>query len=342
MAGPHRESLATSYDLLMFDLDGVVYIDGHAVEHAAESIAAAREQGVHIAFITNNPSRTPQQVARNLTEMGVSASPEDVVTSAQAAARLLLHDHGPGAPIAVLGAEGLVAAVREAGLDPVEVGDARAVGIVSGYAPQVRWRVIMHAATLIRGGLPWVATNTDLTLPLDDGVAPGHGALVRLISDFAQVTPQVAGKPRRPLLDETRLRVDGDRPLMVGDRLDTDIAGAHEAETDSLLVMTGVSSLADLVQAHPNERPTWIGHDLTALTRPGIRATEQQGAFRAGPWTARADGARLVVEGRGETPEERDAWWVAVSAAAWSHLDETGREIETSRLVPPGTEAPPG
>ena len=335
MPGPHRDSLAASYDLLMFDLDGVVYVDGHAVDHAAESIASARSLGVHIAFITNSPSRTPEQVAANLRELGISASPQDVVTSAQAAARLLVRDHGRGAPVAVLGADGLVEAVREAGLEPVEVGDERAVAIVSGYAPEMPWRVIMRGATLIRNGLPWVATNTDLTLPLDDGLAPGHGALVRLISDFADVTPQVAGKPQRPLLDETRLRVEGERPLMVGDRLDTDIVGAHEAGTDSLLVMTGVSSLSDLARAEPVERPTWIGHDLTALTRPGVEATESQDGFRAGPWNARAAGSELVVDGHGDSPEDRDAWWVAVSRAAWHHLDRTGREVDTSGLTPP-------
>ncbi len=216
-------------------------------------------------------------MAANLRDLGVTASPEDVVTSAQAAARLLRDEHGAGAPIAVLGAEGLAWAIREAGLEPVLVGDPRAVAIVSGYAPEMRWKVIMRAATLIRNGLPWVATNTDLTLPTDDGLAPGHGLLVRLISDFAEVTPQVAGKPERPLLDETRLRVEGDHPLMVGDRLDTDIEGAHRAGTDSMLVMTGVSSLADLARARPHERPTWIGHDLTALSRPGVAAQSEDG-----------------------------------------------------------------
>lgn len=337
MAGPHRDGLAASYDLLMFDLDGVVYVDGHAVDHAAESIAAARDLGLHVAFITNNPSRTPDQVAANLQELGVTASPGDVVTSAQAAARLLLKDHGVGAPIAVLGADGLIEAVRDAGLEPLEVGDERAVAIVSGYAPEMPWRVIMEGATLIRKGLPWVATNTDLTLPLDDGLAPGHGALVKLISEFAEVTPQVAGKPRRPLLDETRLRVEGERPLMVGDRLDTDIAGAHEAGTDSLLVMTGVSSLPDLAAAEPGERPTWIGHDLTALTRPGIRAEEDgEGRFRAGPWTARVSDAALLVEGEGDAPEDRDAWWVAAAGAVWHHLDRSGRPADTSGVTTPG------
>src|SRR3954468_11866615 len=155
VAGARSASLATTYDLLMFDLDGVVYVDGHAVDHAAERIASARELGVHIAFITNNPSRTPEQVAANLRELGVSATPQDVVTSAQAAARLLVRDHGAGAPIAVLGADGLVEAVRDAGLEPVQVGDGRAVAIVSGYAPEMPWRVITMGATLIRKGLPW-------------------------------------------------------------------------------------------------------------------------------------------------------------------------------------------
>jgi HAD superfamily hydrolase (TIGR01450 family) len=342
VAGPREASLATGYDLLMFDLDGVVYVDGRAVEHAAESIARARDAGAHIAFITNNAARPPDEVAEHLRELGISASAGDIVTSAQAAARLLRDDHGAGAPIAVLGAEGLVWAVREAGLEPVRVGDPRAVAIVSGYAPELRWKVIMQGATLIRNGLPWVATNADLTLPIEDGLAPGHGLLVRLISDFASVTPRVAGKPERPLLDETRRRLDGGNPLMVGDRLDTDIEGAHRAGTDALLVMTGVSHLMDLVRARPEERPTWIGHDLTALSRPGVTATSDGESFRAGGALARVDGGRLVVEGPGSTPEERDAWWTAAAAAAREHLDRTGQEPDTAGCTPPGSSATPG
>src|SRR3954452_11752272 len=292
MAGPRDASLATAYDLLMFDLDAVVYVDGRAVPHAAESIAAARDGEAHVAFITNNASRTPEQVSSHLTELGVAAEPADVGRSSQAAARLLGEAHGEGSPIAFLGADGLVEALREAGLEPVEIGDDRAVAIVSGYAPEVRWRVIMHAATLIRNGLPWTATNTDLTLPTGDGLAPGHGLLVRLISEFAEVEPVVAGKPQRPLLDETRRRVQGEHPLMVGDRLDTDISGAHNAEVDSLLVMTGVTSLADLVAAAADQRPTWIGHDLTALGRAGVRATQQEGRWGAEEWTAAGHGGR--------------------------------------------------
>jgi hypothetical protein len=159
---------------------------------------------------------------------------------------------------------------------------------------------------------------------------------VRLISDFADVDPAVAGKPRRPLLDETRRRVRGQRPLMVGDRLDTDIAGAREAGTDSLLVMTGVSSLDDLLSAGADERPTWIGHDLTALRRPGLAASADGDRWAAGPWRAGVERGRLVVEGSGDRPEERDAWWTTVAAAGWEHLDRAGEPADATGVTVPG------
>lgn len=314
MAGPRGESLATSYDLLMFDLDGVVYVDGRAVEHAAESIAQAREGGAHIAFITNNASRTPEQVAAQLGELGVTATPADVVTSSQAAARLLVSAHGEGSPIAVLGADGLLAALRDAGLEPVRVGDSRAVAIVSGYAPDIRWRVIMQAATLIRNGLPWVATNADLTLPTDDGLAPGHGLLVRLISDFAEVAPQVAGKPQRPLLDETRLRVEGEHPLMVGDRLDTDIEGANRAGVASLLVLTGVTSPEEVVLAGSAHRPAFISTDL----RSGLFGAhppvlpDDAGGWTCGGWMCTVSEAGMALVGAGDPLDGLRAVCVAV------------------------------
>jgi glycerol 3-phosphatase-2 len=331
VAQARDESLASSYDLLMFDLDGVVYVDGHAVDEAARSIAEARRGGAHVAFITNNASRTPDQVAEHLRELGIDAQDQDVVTSSQAAARLLRDEYGESAAVAVLGADGLVAALREARLEPVAVGDDRAVAIVSGYAPDVRWKVIMRAATLIRNGLPWVATNTDLTLPTGEGPAPGHGLLVKMISEFAGAEPKVAGKPERPLIDETLRRVGGDHPLMVGDRLDTDIAGGRHAGTDSLLVMTGVTDLAALVTAPPDQRPTWVGHDLSALGRPGCRAEHHSGEWRAGGWSAVVDDGRLQVSGSG--PD--DAWWTAVARAAWQHLDDRGKPADVSALVPP-------
>ena len=241
--GASEEPLAGAYDLAMLDLDGVVYIGGEAVPGAAGHLADARKSGMRLAFVTNNASRPADDVASHLRDLGVEAETEDVVTSAQAAARVLRDRFGEGAAVALLGGRGLETALRAETLVPVAVGDD-AVALVSGYGPDVLWRDVMRAAVLVRDGLPWVASNTDLTIPTPYGTAPGHGVLVGLLSEFSDVQPVVAGKPERPLLDETIRRVGGNRPLMVGDRLDTDIDGAINADCESLLVMTGVTDLA--------------------------------------------------------------------------------------------------
>jgi hypothetical protein len=189
--------------------------------------------------------------------------------------------------------------------------------------------------------LPWVAANADPTLPTGDGPAPGHGTLVKMISDFSGITPVVAGKPERPLFEETLRRVGGRRPLMVGDSLHTDIAGAHKAGTDSLLVLTGVTGLAELARAAPGQRPTWIGHDLSTLSRPGVRAEPRVGswgAWAAEGWAADVVDGRLTVEGSGGS----DAWWAAVGAALWSHLDHHGEPADTAGVVAPDGGGEPG
>ena len=227
-------------------------------------LAEARAAGQRLAYVTNNASRPPEDVAAHLRELGVDADPSDVVTSAQAAARLLRERFGAGAAVALLGGRGLESALRAEGLVPVAVQDD-AVALVSGYGPEVLWREVMRAAVLVRDGLPWVASNTDLTIPTAYGTAPGHGVLVGVLRDFSGVRPEVAGKPERPLLDETVRRVGGRRPLMVGDRLDTDIDGALDAGCDSLLVMTGVTDLEQLVGVPAGHRPTYVAPDLGGL-----------------------------------------------------------------------------
>ena len=172
-----------------------------------------------------------------------------------------------------LGAAGLREALTAAGLEPVGVDDADAVSLVTGYGPDVVWRDVMRAAVRVRDGLPWVASNTDGTIPTAFGIAPGHGVMVRMLSDFTDVSPVVAGKPERPLFDETIARTGARRPLMVGDRLDTDIEGATHAGIDSLLVMTGVTGLPDLVAAAPRLRPTYLAADLRGLLAPHAAPT---------------------------------------------------------------------
>ncbi|MCD4536489.1 HAD-IIA family hydrolase [Nocardioides sp. cx-169] len=331
MLGVSGTSLSTDYDLAMLDLDGVVYIGPDAVRGAAEHLDRARESGMRLAFITNNAARPPEAVASHLQELGVTARPEDVVTSAQAAARVLVDRLGPGARVVLLGAAGLEEALGAEGLVATHVEDDDAVALVTGYGPEVRWRHIMRAAVRVRDGLWWVASNTDYTIPTAYGVAPGHGVLVDTLARFAGVSPVVAGKPERPLLDETVRRVGGRRPLMVGDRLDTDIEGARNAGIDSLLVLTGVTGLPELVAARPQERPTYLARDLGGLLRAHEAPRLTDDRWELGGWRARVADGRLEVSGSGEA----EAWWAVIACAAWAHVDGGGDVPTTDDLVAP-------
>ena len=323
--------IVEAHDLVMFDLDGVVYVGGEAIDGVAERIERVRAAGRHVAFVTNNASRTPDKVADKLVAVGVEASATDVVTSAQASARLLVEQHGAGAKILLLGGEGLRVALLEAGLEPVEEPEG-AVAVASGYGPDVRWRDIMRASVLVRDGLPYVASNTDMTIPTPYGLAPGHGVLVRTIAGFAGVEPTVAGKPERPLMEETVRRVGGDRPIMVGDRLDTDIEGAHAIDVPSLLVLTGVSWLPDLAAAAPELRPTYISPTLEGLFEPHPVPTTSEAGVELNGWTATVEDGRLGVTGQGSDAD----WWRVAVTACWRHLDETGTAAEVSDTSPPG------
>ena len=323
--------IVEAHDLVMFDLDGVVYVGGEAIEGVAERIERIRESGRHVAFVTNNASRTPDQVADKLLGVGVAAEGTDVVTSAQAAARVLAETHGAGAKVLLLGGEGLRVALAEAGLDPVDDPEG-AVAVVSGYGPDVRWRDIMRAATLIKDGLPYVASNTDLTIPTPYGLAPGHGVLVRTITGFAGVEATVAGKPERPLMVETVLRVGGDRPIMVGDRLDTDIQGAHAIDAPSLLVLTGVTWLEELAAATPELRPSYISPTLEGLFEAHPVPSETEAGVELGGWTAVVSEGRLEVTGAGDDAD----WWRVAATACWRYSDTSGSVADVSDTTPPG------
>ncbi len=333
MLGTSHGALCSDHDLAMLDLDGVVYIGPDAVPGAAEHLDRVRARGMRLAFITNNAARPPEAVAEHLRSLGVEAGAEDVVTSAQAAARVLVDRLGAGAKVVLLGAAGLAEALRAEGLVATGVEDDEAQAVVTGYGPDVLWREIMRAAVRVREGLWWVASNSDYTIPTPYGVAPGHGVLVETLRRFTGVEPVVAGKPQRPLLDETVRRVGGERPLMVGDRLDTDIEGAREAGLASLLVLTGVTGLPELVAARPQERPTYVAADLGGLTQVH-RAPEQSGAaWELGGWSARVDDGALTVSGQGEP----DDWWRVVACAGWAATDAGDEVPDTAGLEPPTT-----
>jgi glycerol-1-phosphatase len=325
------EPLWEVYDVAMLDLDGVVYVGSEAVPGAPGHLSKAAAAGLRLAYVTNNASRPPGAVAEHLRELGIDVQDDDVVTSAQAAARLLAERLPTGSPVFVIGGRGLEVALTELGLRPVQDADERPVAVVSGYSGDLRWSTVIAGAILVRQGLLWVASNTDLTVPTPLGPGPGNGAIVGVVARFAEREPVVAGKPEPPLFEETLRRVGGRRPVVVGDRLDTDIEGANAVGYDSLLVMTGVTDLGVLVAAPPDLRPSYVAADLQALGYPQPEVEVQHGAVRSGGWTATVEDGELAVYGDGDP----DSWWRVVAVAGWSHLDATGTAPGTSAVRPP-------
>jgi glycerol 3-phosphatase-2 len=327
------------YDVALLDLDGVVYVGPDAVPGAVDHLAAAREAGMHLAYVTNNASRTPDAVADHLRELGIEVADGDVVTSAQAAARLLAGQLPAGSAVFLIGGHGLEVALDEVGLHSVQSPDPRPAAVVSGFSADLRWSTVITGAILVREGLPWVASNTDLTVPTPAGPGPGNGALVGAVARFAERDPEVAGKPEPPLFEETMRRVGGERPLVVGDRLDTDIEGANRVGYDSLLVMTGVTDVEALLSAAPEVRPTYVASDLGGLGRPHAAPDLDDGVAASGDWRATVHDGVLTVEGDGD-PEDAaqvDAWWRVVASAGWEHLDAHGSAADASAVHPPGS-----
>jgi glycerol-1-phosphatase len=280
--------LAESYDVALLDLDGVVYLGQAAVPGAVTAVAEVRRRGMQVAFITNNAARTPDTVATHLRELGIPCRPAEVMTAAQAAAGLLAARLPPRSAVLVAGAEGLQQAVRDRGLVPVPGADDGPAAVVVGYDPEMTYAVLAEAALAIRAGALFVASNLDATIPTPRGPLPGNGSLVALLTTATGVRPLVAGKPERPLATETIRRTGARRPLVVGDRLDTDIALAVTAGLDSLLVLSGVAQPVDLLSAPVDQRPDYLGLDVSELAKP-------QPSVPVSDWTARCRDSRAEV-----------------------------------------------
>ncbi|MET0929728.1 MAG: HAD-IIA family hydrolase [Aeromicrobium sp.] len=290
--GTTTQALSTTYDLAMLDLDGVVYLGSDPIAGVAEALTTARDKGLRLAYITNNASRTAHQVGEKLRGMGMpGVLDEDVVTSAQAVAHLMADDLPPGSVVLLVGGEGLRAPLEERGLRCVSSLDDEPVAVVQGFHADIGWDDLAEASYAIQSGLPWYASNTDMTVPTARGIAPGNGSLVQAVRNATGAEPIVAGKPQRALFDETIARVGGRHPLMVGDRLDTDIDGAINAGIDSLAVLTGVSDLHEIADAAPGHRPTFVSADLRGLdeVHPEIEIDDE--SARCG------DAAVAVVDG---------------------------------------------
>lgn len=310
-------ALAEIYDVALLDLDGVVYVGAAAVPHAQQALAEGRRRGMRLAFVTNNAARPPHVVAEHLSTLGVDARAAEVVTSAQAAARMLAEMLPAGSRVLVVGGEGLIDALAERGLIPVaELADQPAA-VVQGFHPDIGWRLLAEGAYAIAAGLPWVASNVDRTIPTPRGKAPGNGTFVEVLKLTTGQAPVVAGKPEPPMHREAVLRTGATRPIVVGDRMDTDIEGAQRAGADSLLVLTGVTDPDELVLAESTHRPTYVGEDLRALLAPPGELSLRAGATRCGGWSAAVTDGRVTVEQVGDEASRLDALR-ALCGAAWA------------------------
>jgi glycerol-1-phosphatase len=328
-AGSGR-ALSEAYDTALLDLDGVVYAGGDAIVHAVDSLAVARAGGMRLAYVTNNALRTPDVVATHLTELGIPTGADDVITSAQAVARLISDQVPAGARVLVIGGEGLRAALRERGLEPVESAEDDPAAVVQGYGgPELPWGRFAEACYAVARGVPWFASNTDLTIPSGRGIAPGNGAAVEVVRIATSAEPQVAGKPLPPMHRETILRTGAQRPLVVGDRLDTDIEGAFNGEVDSLLVLTGVTDGAQLLAAPQQHRPTYVDADLRGLLTRQPEVVALDGGFRCGGWTASAGAERLELEGDGVALDGLRA----LCAAAWTSAGEGACALDGGKAL---------
>ncbi|HUR15600.1 MAG TPA: HAD-IIA family hydrolase [Mycobacteriales bacterium] len=309
--GTSERPLHEVYDAALLDLDGVLYVGPDPVPHAAASIAAARDAGMRAAFVTNNASRRPAAVAEHLTALGIPADPDDVVTSAQAAVRYLVARLPAGSRILVVGTDGLAEEVEAAGLRPVRDA-AGALAVVQGLSTATTWEDLAEAAVAIRAGALWVAGNRDATYPSARGPVPGNGAFVAALETATGATPVVVGKPQPELHMASVERVGARRPLVVGDRLDTDVLGARATGTDCLLVLTGVTELDELLAAPPESRPTFVGWDLRALLVPHPPVSLAGDGAACGEGRAVRAGAHLDLQG------PQDLALRAACGLAWS------------------------
>ncbi len=306
-------ALVAAHDALLLDLDGTLFRGGTALPGAREALARAAERGVRLGYLTNNGSRSARQVAEHLSGLGFAAAVDEVVTSGQAAARALVQRLPARATVLVVGSADLAAEVRAAGLELTDRAE-QADAVVQGHSPDTAWPRLAEACLAIRGGALWVACNIDPTLPTERGELPGNGSMVAALRTATGGEPVVAGKPEPWLFEEAVRRTGARRPLVVGDRLDTDIVGATAAGLPALLVLTGVSGAGEVLGATEPERPWYLGADLTVLdlspevARVGIRP----------PWSVRRADSGLVLGAAGaESRPDPVAALRALCAVHW-------------------------
>jgi len=302
-------SLLDGVDVVLADLDGVIYKGAGAIPYAVESINSAVANGVRVGYITNNASRTAGSVAEHLTELGLTVVADDVVTSPQAGVRLLADLVPAGSTILVVGGEGLTSVVEDAGFTVTRSQLDEPAAVIQGFSPEVGWAQLAEAAFALHEtggapGIPWIATNTDWTIPVARGIAPGNGTLVSAVHTAVGRLPIVAGKPEVAMFTLAVERFSAKKAIVIGDRLDTDILGANKAGLESVHVLTGIDKAKQVLAAEKAQRPTYIVDDLRQLHEPypeTVETTDGSATLtRVGDAVVRRDGENLTVDAAGE------------------------------------------
>ncbi len=320
------QALVDKYDALLLDLDGTVFAGHQALPNAVDTLDRL---DIPRFFVTNNASRRPAEVAAHLRDLGFDATDDLVVTSAQSGARLLSEHLPPGSRALVIGTDGLAQEVREVGIGVTRSADDRPAAVIQGHSTETGWAQLSEAALAIRAGALWVATNVDATLPSERGLLVGNGSMVAALRNATGKEPLVAGKPAAPLMADAIARAAANSPLVVGDRLDTDIEGAHAVGIESALVLTGVSTVTDLLAAPPEQRPTYVIDDLAGVFDDidAVRVADQPG------WTVIVDASTVTVSGSGD----EIGLVPALAAATWAAVDTGTADPEELRIRAEGT-----
>ena len=308
------ERLIDGFDGVLADLDGVVYAGPRAIAGATDALQRLADEDKSLAYVTNNASRSSEEVAAHLRELGAPATAHQVFGSALAGAEMLAGQVAGGSSVLVVGSETLADAVRAQGLVVVASAQDRPDAVIQGFSPALGWKDLAEAAYAVAAGATWVATNTDMSIPQERGIAPGNGTLVAAVAAATGKSPSIAGKPGAALF-ETAARHSGvARALVVGDRLDTDILGGNRAGMATALVLTGVDTVRTALAADVGERPDYLLASLAELYEEYPAITADDDAFTCGAAVARVEASTVHVSGREDDVDS----WRAACAAWWS------------------------
>jgi 4-nitrophenyl phosphatase len=253
---------AKKFRALLLDMDGVLWRDNEAIGDLPAIFEKIADMGMQVAFVTNNATRTAEQYLSKFENFGVEVKVEQIYSSALASAEYLSKVHPGGGMVFVVGERGLQKALEERGF---QHGEEDCLAVVVGLDREINYEKLTRATLLVNSGVRLIGTNPDKTLPTPEGMAPGAGSIIAAIESASGKSAKIIGKPEATLLEAAiaKLEFAASEVLMVGDRLETDIAAGQNAGCATALVLSGASSLDQAKLWKP--APDYIEADLNSL-----------------------------------------------------------------------------